>query len=122
SLEEFRRCSLPAAQAEVVDHLRPGDGIGPEEAPVHRTVRHPDLDMGVVGLDDLGSEDEALDLEDDRLEETGHLAHPVAEGLAADVDTHPQEDLFLAMEGEMVPVLRDGDVRQETDARPALVD
>ena len=122
ALEKLRRHRLCPAEAEVVDHLGPGDPVGPEESALHLTVLHPDPNVRVVGLHQLRGEDVPLHLEHDRLEEAGDLAHPVAQGLSAEVNAHPSEDLLLAVEGEVVAVLRDGDVGEEPDSRASLLD
>ena len=57
-----------------------------------------------------------------RMDEVGTLAHPAAQGLARQLDALTPIDAFLAVQRQMVGVLRDRDLGQQARPGPSLVD
>jgi hypothetical protein len=57
-----------------------------------------------------------------RFEQRRRLAHPIGQRRAVEIDPVPLENLRLAIERQVVPVLADQHVRQKAGARPAALD
>jgi hypothetical protein len=90
-----------AAERPVVAHVDPQPpGLGAAEP------RRQHRDCGVIAMDLCGGEDMALDPGDHRIEQPGRLADPVAQGRAVEVQAFPGVDLGLAMQRQVVTVLR----------------
>ena len=77
---------------------------------------------GVVGVDDLAREHAGLEVLVERREQVGRGGDPVAQGLARERDAVAGEDLALAVEREVIGVLRGDDLGEQPGAGAALLD
>lgn len=97
-----------AAERPVVAHVDPQPpGLGPAEP------RRQHWHRGVVAMDLRGGEDVLLDPDDDRIEQPGRLADPVAQGRAVEIQSFPGIDLGLAIQRQVVAVFRHQQMRQQ---------
>lgn len=115
--------ALPdCAPGEIVDHGPVTTNVGPQVTILGRTRRLQVLDPRIVGLHNAGGQQLRLHLRDDRPQEVGTAADPVAHRDPAELDVRTAVDGLLAIQGQVVGVLRDGDRRQHVAAGLALVD
>jgi hypothetical protein len=97
-----------AAERPIVAHVDPQPpGLGPAEP------RHQHRDRRIVAMDLRGGEDVPLDPGDDRIEQPSRLADPIAQRRAVEVQSFPGIDLGLAIQRQVVAVLRHQQMRQQ---------
>ena len=113
--------SVPAPRrGEVVGDVALLPDVGPDE-PAGRPLRGRQVgDRRVVGVDDAPREHLGEDRVRDGSQTLGDGGDDVAEGRAREVDAGAREDLLLAVDREVVGVLRDDDVGGEPRPDRAL--
>ena len=107
-----RRCPPACYRPRTPTAGRPGSWCARDPGPARR----------VVGLDDLAAEHLTLEIAIDGLEQHRGVGHPVAQGLAGEVDPVPREDVDLAVQRQVVGVLGGEHLGQQPGAGAALVD
>jgi hypothetical protein len=98
-------------------------GIGPEPCGLRLAgAGGQHADRRVIGKDRLGRQDMATDGLGQRFQQGCRLADPVRQGRSVEVDTFPVEDLALAIEWQMVGILVDQHMGQQTRAGATAFD
>src|SRR3954453_8440964 len=97
--------------------------IGPDPRRLGVAIaRRLQLDRGVIGEDRLTAQDMTADRVGQRLQQRRRLADPVGQGRAVEVDAFALEDLRLAIERQMIAVLRDQHMGEQAGPWPATLD
>jgi len=90
--------------------------IGPEATLEAAAPLVKDGDRRVIGLEIVGRRDLPPQLLANGRQRGRHVRDPATQGTARQIDALPREDAFEAVQGEVVHILRDDDMGEETFA------
>ncbi len=76
----------------------------------------------VVGVHDRAAQHARREIAIQGHQQRGAVRDPVAQGLAGEIDVVPRENVHLAVQRQVIRILRRDHLGQEARARPALVD
>lgn len=121
---EKRRRAVPLVSSRRLEHdlLAERIQIGPEPPLETAPVLAEHRDGGVVGLEIGGGRDLAPQLLADRRQRGRDVGDPATQGRAGQVDPFPREHALEPMQRQMIHILRDDDVGEESFARERFLE